>query len=62
MTQAVLSQGGDLLTRTEDVVGRWKEYFEDLLNPTNTPSVEEAEPEALGGSFVHILGGGHRGG
>ncbi|KAK3511695.1 hypothetical protein QTP70_014525, partial [Hemibagrus guttatus] len=25
------------------IVGRWKEYFEDLLNPTDTPSVEEPE-------------------
>lgn len=36
--------GGDggLLTSTRDVVDRWKEYFEDLLNPTDTPSVGEA--------------------
>ena len=32
------------LTSDEDVVGRWKEYFEDLLNPTNTSSIEDAEP------------------
>ena len=38
--------GGDgaLLTSTWDVVDRWKEYFEDLLNPTDTPSGKEAEP------------------
>ena len=38
--------GGDgaLLTSTRDVVDRWKEYFEDLLNPTNTPSGKEAGP------------------
>ncbi|KAK3572937.1 hypothetical protein QTP86_010541 [Hemibagrus guttatus] len=30
---------------TGDSVGRWKEYFEDLLNPTDTPSVEEPEAE-----------------
>uniref|UniRef100_A0A8C4S0K5 Reverse transcriptase domain-containing protein n=1 Tax=Erpetoichthys calabaricus TaxID=27687 RepID=A0A8C4S0K5_ERPCA len=38
--------GGDgaLLTLTWDVVGRWGEYFQDLLNPTNMPSNEEAEP------------------
>ncbi|XP_054621698.1 uncharacterized protein vopp1b isoform X1 [Dunckerocampus dactyliophorus] len=38
--------GGDgvLLTSTRDVVDRWKEYFEDLLNPTDTSSYEEAEP------------------
>ena len=39
----VYSGGGELLTSTGDIVGRWKEYFEDLLNPTDTPSVEEAE-------------------
>lgn len=31
------------MTSTGDIVGRWKEYFEDLLNPTNTSSSEEAE-------------------
>ncbi|KAK3517717.1 hypothetical protein QTP70_016386 [Hemibagrus guttatus] len=34
---------GELLVSTGDIVGRWKEYFEDLLNPTDTPSVEESE-------------------
>ncbi|TWW52971.1 hypothetical protein D4764_0013940, partial [Takifugu flavidus] len=34
----VYSGDGVLLTSTRDVVDRWKEYFEDLLNPTNTPS------------------------
>lgn len=29
----VYSVGGQLLTSTMDIVGRWKEYFEDLLNP-----------------------------
>ncbi|KAI3366320.1 hypothetical protein L3Q82_000443 [Scortum barcoo] len=28
---------------TGDIVGRWKKYFEDLLNPTDLPSNEEAE-------------------
>nr|XP_057925644.1 craniofacial development protein 2-like [Doryrhamphus excisus] len=41
----VYSGDGDLLTSTEDVVGRWKEYFEALLNPTDIPSIEEAESE-----------------
>ncbi|KAI3351376.1 hypothetical protein L3Q82_005909 [Scortum barcoo] len=39
----VYSAGGELLTSTEDIVGRWKKYFEDLLNPTDLPSNEEAE-------------------
>ncbi|KAI3367439.1 hypothetical protein L3Q82_026292, partial [Scortum barcoo] len=37
------SSGGELLTSTGDIVGRWKKYFEDLLNPTDLPSNEEAE-------------------
>jgi len=37
-----------LLTQTEDIVGRWKEHFEELLNPTNTSSEEEAESEDSG--------------
>ena len=48
LAQAVLSQGGEPLTQTEDNVGRWKEHFEELLNLTNTPSGEEAESEASG--------------
>ena len=46
-TNAVYSGGGQLLTSTGDVIGRWKEYFEDLLNPTDTSSIEEAEAEGL---------------
>uniref|UniRef100_A0A671V1W2 Reverse transcriptase domain-containing protein n=1 Tax=Sparus aurata TaxID=8175 RepID=A0A671V1W2_SPAAU len=42
-TNTVYSGGGGLLTSTGDIVGQWKEYFEDLLNPTDTPSIEEAE-------------------
>ncbi|KAJ0015660.1 hypothetical protein NQD34_013950 [Periophthalmus magnuspinnatus] len=42
-TNTVYSAGGELLTSTGDVVGRWKEYFEDLLNPTVTSPEEEAE-------------------
>ncbi|KAK3552841.1 hypothetical protein QTP86_022544 [Hemibagrus guttatus] len=41
----VYSGGGKLLASTGDIVRRWKEYFEDLLNPTDTPSVEEPEAE-----------------
>ena len=42
-TNTVYGGGGELLTSTEDIVGWQKEYFEDLLNPTDTPSIEEAE-------------------
>ncbi|TWW74493.1 hypothetical protein D4764_14G0004960 [Takifugu flavidus] len=50
---AVYSGDGVLLTSTRDVVDRWKEYFEDLLNPTNVPSNEEAGPGDLGiGSHI----------
>ena len=33
-----------LLTSTKDVVERWREYFKDLLNPTDLPSSKEAVP------------------
>ncbi|KAK3518827.1 hypothetical protein QTP70_014864 [Hemibagrus guttatus] len=39
----VYGGGGELLVPTGDIVGQWKEYFEDLLNPTDMPSVEEPE-------------------
>ncbi|KAK3554945.1 hypothetical protein QTP86_001875 [Hemibagrus guttatus] len=41
----VYSGGGELLASTGDIVRQWKEHFEDLLNPTDTPSIEEAEAE-----------------
>ncbi|KAK3506058.1 hypothetical protein QTP70_002984 [Hemibagrus guttatus] len=41
--KTVYGGDGELLVSTGDIVGRWKEYFEDLLNPTDTPSVEEPE-------------------
>ncbi|KAK3530421.1 hypothetical protein QTP86_024466 [Hemibagrus guttatus] len=41
----VYSAGRELLASTGDIVGRWKEYFEDLFNPTDTPSVVEPEAE-----------------
>uniref|UniRef100_A0AAV2MIF0 Reverse transcriptase domain-containing protein n=1 Tax=Knipowitschia caucasica TaxID=637954 RepID=A0AAV2MIF0_KNICA len=40
--------GGELLTSTGDIVGRWKEYFEVLLNRPVTSSVTEAEAEDVG--------------
>ncbi|GAA6085164.1 receptor-type tyrosine-protein phosphatase F-like, partial [Tachysurus ichikawai] len=45
----VYSGSGNLLTSTGDILGRWKEYFEVLLNPTDMSSTEEAEG---GGSVV----------
>ena len=48
LAHTVYSGSGELLTTTEEIVGRWKEYFEELLNPTNTHSVEEAEPRVSG--------------
>ncbi|KAK3548141.1 hypothetical protein QTP70_004858 [Hemibagrus guttatus] len=41
----VYSGGGALLTLTGDIVRQWKEYCKDLLNPTDMPSIEEAEAE-----------------
>ena len=52
--QAVYSKDGTLLTSTEEVIGRWKEHFEELLNPTNTPSMLEAELEEGGGGLSSI--------
>ncbi|KAI3374338.1 hypothetical protein L3Q82_006173 [Scortum barcoo] len=49
----VYSAGGELLTSTGDIVGRWKKYFEDLLNPTDLPSSEEAEAGDSEGGLVH---------
>uniref|UniRef100_A0A3Q3JAD5 Reverse transcriptase domain-containing protein n=1 Tax=Monopterus albus TaxID=43700 RepID=A0A3Q3JAD5_MONAL len=43
--KTVYSGGGQLMTSTGDIVGRWKEYFEDLLNPGAMSSDEEAEAE-----------------
>ncbi|KAK3529990.1 hypothetical protein QTP86_009367 [Hemibagrus guttatus] len=44
-TNTVYSGGEGLLASTGDIVGWWKEYFKNLLNPTDTPSVEEPEAE-----------------
>ena len=54
--QAVYSKDGTLLTSTEEVIGRWKEYFGDLLNPTQPPSVMETELEDDGVSSPISLG------
>ena len=37
--QAIRSKDGTLLNSTEGVVRQWKEHFEELLNPTNPPSI-----------------------
>ncbi|KAK7878955.1 hypothetical protein WMY93_034201, partial [Mugilogobius chulae] len=47
LVNTVYSAGG-AVTSTGDVVGRWKEYFEGLLNPTVMSSDEEAETEDSG--------------
>lgn len=39
----VCNVDAELLTSAENIVRWWKEYFEELLNPINTPSTEEAE-------------------
>ncbi|KAI3365242.1 hypothetical protein L3Q82_010334 [Scortum barcoo] len=52
LAHTVYSGSGELLTSTGQIVGRWKEYFKDLLNPTDTHSPEETEP---GGSEVGAL-------
>ena len=31
------------MTSTGDIIGQWKEYLKDLLNPTDTTSMGEAE-------------------
>lgn len=41
----VFNREGELLTWTRDIVERWKEHFEELLNPSNTSSAEEVESE-----------------
>lgn len=42
--ETISSGEGMLLTSTLDIARRWKEYTEDLLNPTVTPSIMEADP------------------
>ncbi len=45
LAQAVFGKGEDLLNLTWNIIKCWKEHFEELLNPTNTSSVEESEFE-----------------
>ncbi|KAK3518049.1 hypothetical protein QTP70_033271 [Hemibagrus guttatus] len=61
----VYGGGGELLVSTGDIVGRWKEYFKDLLNPTDMPFIEEPRGRGLRGRFmgtggcVPTIGGSH---
>uniref|UniRef100_A0A8C6L319 Reverse transcriptase domain-containing protein n=1 Tax=Nothobranchius furzeri TaxID=105023 RepID=A0A8C6L319_NOTFU len=48
LAHTVYSGDGELLTSTGAIVGRWKEYFEELLNPTYAHSEEEPELGGLG--------------
>jgi len=54
LAQAVLSRGGELLTQTEDIVWRWKEHFEELMNPSNMSTEEKAESGDTG-RLTHII-------
>ena len=48
-----------LLTSTDSIVRQWKEYFEDLLNPTNTHSEKEAEAGGIWAGLYHYWDQGH---
>uniref|UniRef100_A0A8C6NUK4 Reverse transcriptase domain-containing protein n=1 Tax=Nothobranchius furzeri TaxID=105023 RepID=A0A8C6NUK4_NOTFU len=48
LAHTVYSGDGELLTSTGAIVGRWKEYFEELLNPNYAHSEEEPEQGDLG--------------
>ena len=51
----MFSVGGEVLYSTESLVGQWKEYFKDLLSPTNTHSEEDAELKDFGpGSRIQV--------
>ncbi len=53
--QAMYNKGGTLLTSAEEVLWRWKEHFEKLLNLINSPSTIKAELEDDGGSTSVFL-------
>uniref|UniRef100_A0A8C6MDN2 Endonuclease/exonuclease/phosphatase domain-containing protein n=1 Tax=Nothobranchius furzeri TaxID=105023 RepID=A0A8C6MDN2_NOTFU len=48
LAHTVYTGDGELLTSTGAIVGQWKEYFEELLNPTYAHSKEEPEFGDLG--------------
>ena len=39
---------GNILTDENDILSRWREYFEDLLNPVKAPTRETHEVTHLG--------------
>lgn len=47
LTTLCMFWDGVLLASTRDVVNRWREYFKDLLNPTDEPPGEDAGPMDL---------------
>ena len=46
---------GKQLTSTEEVVGRWKDHFEDLLNPVNPSSTSEEELDDVDGGMGVVI-------
>jgi len=48
------ARGEEELTRKGDIPGRWKEHFEELLNPANMSPGEGAAPENLGGAPIFL--------
>ena len=48
LSPGCFQQGGELLTLTRDTIARWKEQFEDPLNPSDIPFCEEAELDDTG--------------
>lgn len=50
-TNLLYSVCGVVLTSTDDIVGWWKKCLKDLLNPTDIPSIEEAESGDNGSTF-----------
>lgn len=55
----MLSWQGQLLTWSGDVVGVWKEHFEEHLNAANTSSWQEAKSKDLGEFKTPGKGRGH---
>ena len=42
LAHMVFCVGGELLTSADCIVGRWRKFFEDVLNSINRLSMEEA--------------------